>query len=272
MKKVLLHMTVLLSAAVLVFASCFRDEAEVIPRAKLARIYAEMLVTDQWIMSTPGVRTIADTSLVYEPILEKYGYDSDDYRKTVDVYMDDPERFAKIFRETGEILENRLKLLKEEQERLKLQMEKEKEAMKYRTDFRPDEFFPYLHKEPYVHYYDSVAFVPDSTDMVYRLVPVETSDTTYLGLEMIVKVDTLTANDTIPPLDSAALKVEEPLKVLDMPELKPELKPEPRPEPKPIPENVPEKPSKVNESMRPMRIPEKMINEAKKQLKTDVDK
>jgi hypothetical protein len=182
--------------------------------------------------------------------------------------MDDPERFAKIFRETGEILENRLKLLKKEQERLKLQMEKEKEAMKYRTDFRPDEFFPYLHKEPYVHYYDSVAFVPDSTDMVYRLVPVETSDTTYLGLEMIVKVDTLTVNDTIPPLDSAALKVEETIKVRDLPELKPDLKPEP----KPIPENVPEKPSKVNESMRPMRIPEKMINEAKKQLKTDVDK
>jgi hypothetical protein len=64
------------------------------------------------------------------------------------------------------------------------------------------------------------------------------------------------------------LKVEETIKVRDLPELKPDLKPEP----KPIPENVPEKPSKVNESMRPMRIPEKMINEAKKQLKTDVDK
>lgn len=65
--------------AVIVFASCGKDEAEVIPRGKLAEIYAEMLVTDQWISSTPGMRMIADTSLVYEPILEKYGYDNLDY-------------------------------------------------------------------------------------------------------------------------------------------------------------------------------------------------
>ena len=53
--------------------SCRKDEAEVIPRSKMAEIYAEMLVTDQWITTTPGIRMIADTSLVYEPILEKYG-------------------------------------------------------------------------------------------------------------------------------------------------------------------------------------------------------
>ena len=54
-------------------ASCSGGRDKVIPRAKLAEIYAEMLVTDQWITSTPGVRREADTSLVYEPILEKYG-------------------------------------------------------------------------------------------------------------------------------------------------------------------------------------------------------
>mgnify|MGYP003445798638 FL=1 len=66
----ILRYIVILTASVLVLSSCGKDEAEVIPRAKLAKIYAEMLVTDQWVTSTPGVRMIADTSLVYEPILE----------------------------------------------------------------------------------------------------------------------------------------------------------------------------------------------------------
>ena len=71
MKSLLKHILPLL--AVIVFASCNRNEAEVIPRAKLADIYAEMLMTDQWISNTPGMRLIADTSLVYEPILQKCG-------------------------------------------------------------------------------------------------------------------------------------------------------------------------------------------------------
>ena len=60
-------------AVLLLIVSCSGDNGKVIPRSKLAEIYAEMFMTDQWIISTPGVRQIADTSLVYEPILEKYG-------------------------------------------------------------------------------------------------------------------------------------------------------------------------------------------------------
>ena len=74
-------------------SSCSRGP-RVIPRGKMARIYAEMLVTDQWINSTPSVKRMADTSLVYEPILEKYGYTTEDYRRSVEVYMDDPERYS----------------------------------------------------------------------------------------------------------------------------------------------------------------------------------
>ena len=81
--------------AAVIFASCSKDEAEVIPRSKMADIYMEMFMTDQWIASTPGMRMIADTSLVYEPILEKYGYDKMDYMHSVDFYMHDPERFSR---------------------------------------------------------------------------------------------------------------------------------------------------------------------------------
>ena len=95
MKGFLQHIVVFLVVVVMA-ASCSADRADVIPRSKLAAIYAEMLMTDQWINSRPDVRRIADTSLVYEPILQKYGYDHQDYLKTVDEYMNDPERFARI--------------------------------------------------------------------------------------------------------------------------------------------------------------------------------
>ena len=76
--------------------SCGGDKEKVIPRSKLAEIYAEMFITDQWLGANPSLRRSADTSLVYAPILEKYGYTSADYRKSVDMYMDDPERFSRI--------------------------------------------------------------------------------------------------------------------------------------------------------------------------------
>ena len=109
MSRYFKHITVIVTALALLLSSCGKDdEAKVIPRGKLSEIYAEMLVTDQWITSTPGMRMVADTSLVYAPILEKYGYDLDDYIKSMDVYMDDPERFSRIFRKSGEIIAERL--------------------------------------------------------------------------------------------------------------------------------------------------------------------
>lgn len=197
----LLH--IMISAAMLcgAFASCSNDEADIIPRSKLARIYAEMLVTDQWITSTPGVRMIADTSLVYEPILEKYGYDAEDYRKSVENYMNDPERFARILRTTGEILDKRIVELEELQ---RLQTLRDK-LPKIEADFHPDEFFPYLFDEPYVHYYDSIAFVPDSALWIYRIISIERADTIYDQLRMII-LDSLAAGDTLALTDSLALK------------------------------------------------------------------
>ena len=142
-----------LFAVVLFLSSCTGDGGKVIPRSKLAEIYAEMLITDQWISDTPGVRRTADTSLVYEPIFQKYGYTTADYRTSVDRYMDDPERFSRILRTTVQILDKKmvqLNLDREEQERLKA-LKARLERMKVKSNFKPEEFFPYLFDEPYVH-------------------------------------------------------------------------------------------------------------------------
>lgn len=213
--------------AVIVFASCRKDEAEVIPRSTLADIYAEMLMTDQWISSTPGVRMIADTSLVYEPILEKYGYDKLDYVRSVDHYMDDPERFARILRSSAERIDRHIKELRKQQKRLEREEEKRKRVLKHQTDYSFDEYFPYLADEPYVHYYDSVTFRPDSMK-VYRLIPIETADTLYDRIEMIIPKDSLELADSVAVTDSIELKkpaAKESPKILEKPRVGRELAP-----------------------------------------------
>ena len=194
-------------AMMLVLVSCSGGKDRVIPRSKLAEIYAEMFITDQWISGTHSVRRQADTSLVYEPILDRYGYTSADYRRSVDKYMNDPERFSRILRTTVQILDNKIAVLNEREEELnRLNELKERlEEMRYVSDFRPEEFFPYLFDEPYVHYYDSLDVKPDSTLMIYRLIDVERSDTLYDGLRMVIK-DTLEVQDTLARKDSVQLE------------------------------------------------------------------
>lgn len=96
----------LLVALAAVLASC--DRGRVIPKDRMAEIYAEMFLADQWIEANPQVRRAVDTTCVYEAVFEKYGYDADDYRASMDHYMDDPERFAKILRRSASILEARM--------------------------------------------------------------------------------------------------------------------------------------------------------------------
>lgn len=192
MKKILKHIGLILGM-IMVLSSCGRKNHELIPRNQLAEIYAEMLVTDQWILNTPGVRMIADTSLVYAPILEKYGYSTEDYIYTVDIYMNDPERFAKVLRTSGEILEARLKGLKEQkklqEERLRKKNEIDRFIRKYRVTLDSQEYRKYLFEEPYLHYYDSLAFEADSVSGIYRLKSIETADTLYDCIRMVFPID-----------------------------------------------------------------------------------
>ena len=206
MKGFLQHIVVIL-AAVVMAVSC-SERAEVIPRGKMAAIYAEMLMTDQWINSRPDVRRIADTSLIYDPILQKYGYDHQDYLKTVDEYMNDPERFARILRASGDIIEERLNDLRwelEQRNRLEA-LRKRIEAMTIKSDFKAEEFFPYLFDEAYIHYYDSLVIEIDSVIQHYRFKDMPTTDTLYEGVRMISPLDSLALADSLAAADSLALK------------------------------------------------------------------
>ena len=220
MKHFLRNILILAASAACILSSCAKDDAEVIPRAKMVKIYAEMFETDQWILATQGIRLMADTSLVYEPILNKYGYDVNDYMKTVDSYMDDPERFAKVLRNTGEILDERMEGLRKTIQ----EMAKIARIPKIKVEYKPEEFSEYLFGKPYVHYYDSLGIEVDSLKGTYRLVDHETSDTTYDGIRMIIRdtlevtdslasIDSIVKPDTLSKLQKQALKIEN--KVID---------------------------------------------------------
>ena len=100
--------------------SCMR--AKYIPEETMSDIYYEMYITDQLIRKDRKKKKESDTLLVYEPIFERFGYTSDDYRKSVNHYLLEPEKFEKIFRKTQAKLELRKKQLEDiiaqEEERL----------------------------------------------------------------------------------------------------------------------------------------------------------
>ena len=195
MKRYLQHILILLAAIMILVPSCKREGPRVIPRSKLAKIYAEMFVTDQWVQSKPGLRTIADTSLVYEPILQKYGYDSDDYQYSIDHYMDDPERFSRILRSTAEILDKEIKSLKKQQAELKLHEEKKKEVARY--EITMFQFYDELiSADGLGDWSDSLDVAWDTVYNAYRFRRIHRTDTIYEGPRMIVS-DTLSVTDTL---------------------------------------------------------------------------
>ena len=137
MKKVLAYAlaSVLLLSCLL---ACSRS-GRIIPRSTMSRIYAEMFLADQWLKTHPEARRTADTTFFYEPIFEKFGYSFEDYNATVEKYITDPEKFAKIVKETSDILKarhNELLRLKDLEEGIK----KANEAIKgyERRDFSTD--------------------------------------------------------------------------------------------------------------------------------------
>ena len=103
-------------AVALCLCSCGR-EGRVIPRSKLARIYAEMFLADIWLNSaTPEIREKADTTAFYEPIFKEYGYTIEDYWASVSYYLQDPDRFSRILKRSGDMLESELAVLEKAKE------------------------------------------------------------------------------------------------------------------------------------------------------------
>lgn len=149
-------------AAVLLLLSC-SGKARIIPRGVLTNIYAEMFLADQWLEDHPAERSRVDTMLFYDPIFKRYGYDFDDYDRSVRHYLQDPEQFAKIFRDAGTKLKSRREAYHKQLERLEFIRDFNANIKGYRTkDFKEDTL---LWRSPYK---DSMRIAALRRDSLFR--------------------------------------------------------------------------------------------------------
>jgi len=78
----------------------------------MSDIYYDIFTTDSYIkQDNMALKKITDSVKVYEPIFEKYGYSSNDYISTINYYLKQPIKLAKILRKTKEKLLSRKKEL-----------------------------------------------------------------------------------------------------------------------------------------------------------------
>ena len=89
---------VLAILALAVWVSC-KEGPRLIPRDKMVDIYSELFLQDNAIRQNKDLIDRADSVLVYEGIFREYGYNTDDYLYSVEYYLRDPERMAKIMSE-----------------------------------------------------------------------------------------------------------------------------------------------------------------------------
>ena len=76
-------------------ASC--SERTPIPRKTMQRIYYDMMLADSYVEVNPDARMASDSTGVYRPLIEKYGYTEEQFLATQAILLNDPESFAKIF-------------------------------------------------------------------------------------------------------------------------------------------------------------------------------
>lgn len=183
------HTVLALALAAALAASC---GPRVIPRGKLSDIYVEMFLTDQWLRENPSVNRTADTLLVYEPIFKRHGYSTDDYLRSQEYYLRDPDRYAKLLRGVSR------------------KLDKERQVIQKQID--KEDYLSGLHLGR-VSVADSLLATFRKTyagrprvivDSLFRLRLADfSSDTVYEGPRMIVWSDTL-LRDTL-AVDSLAL-------------------------------------------------------------------
>lgn len=89
---------------VLVATSCSRN---VIDADDMPNILADIYLADRAVLTNPSLIQKADSSLIYEPILNKYGYTTEDFLHTIDYYLPRPTKLRSFFIKAKDILTQR---------------------------------------------------------------------------------------------------------------------------------------------------------------------
>ena len=100
------YLFIILTATALCLHSC-TDKKNVIPKDTMSHIYYDIYMTDEAMDANYSLKRMADTMKIYEPIFNKYGYTTEDYNRSVNFYLERPDRFEDIFENTKNMLEKR---------------------------------------------------------------------------------------------------------------------------------------------------------------------
>ena len=97
---------IIFTISLLCLPSC-KDKEGLIPEDTMAQIYYDIYMTDEAVDVNYRLRRMADTMRVYEPIFNRYGYTTEDYNRSVNFYMERPDKFEDVFEDTKTMLEKR---------------------------------------------------------------------------------------------------------------------------------------------------------------------
>lgn len=94
MKRAVRHIVLLSVLLLTAVVGCSRGP-KIIPEKEFGALYADLLLTDQWINNHLIERRKADTTLVYASVLEKHGYSNEQVVASMKYYLQDPVRYKR---------------------------------------------------------------------------------------------------------------------------------------------------------------------------------
>lgn len=105
--NILRNILIVLSLSTMLFAASSCTGKGIIPEKKMSKIIAEMYLADQYIDITPQLRNQTDSMLVYQGILQKYGFTQEEYVGSIRYYMGISNKMYKIHSAAKQILMKR---------------------------------------------------------------------------------------------------------------------------------------------------------------------
>ncbi|MCK9627912.1 MAG: DUF4296 domain-containing protein [Bacteroidales bacterium] len=96
----------------IVAVSC--SKKDIIPRSELPQILADIYMADRSVMNDPLKMSKTDSILIYEPVLKKHGYSTNDLINTFNYYLPTPLKLKSSFMSARVILERRLEEVRRE--------------------------------------------------------------------------------------------------------------------------------------------------------------
>ncbi len=82
-------------SALALLSSCGSEEV-IIPASDMMSIYQDLFYIDQCVDMVPEVRLSADSLIIYQPIIESYGYTCEQFIEAIAQYKRHPKQFARL--------------------------------------------------------------------------------------------------------------------------------------------------------------------------------